>query len=608
MIPVQKRLCEELNISSATVFNWVKTKILPPLETIDSETSYKNALENIYKLQKLNNRANRNFQNKKFVTYLGIKDGQRKLLLNSVIEAAENSDLNVEELVLALSLRILNSQNLLLKKTKIYDFCNDWLIENKKNKDKILNLFSNFEIKNENDDFLGAFYQSIQSISQKSKKGSFYTPAELLKEVIFPIDKTVYDPCCGSGSIFLATLSKNHKTNLIFASDTDKLALKICFVNLALFFDNPNIECNIFYNDIFEKKLNLEVKRFDYIITNPPWGYKFSINQKKYLLENYNELKSTESFSIALYNSVNLLQEKGKLLFFLPYSFLNVSTHKEIRKILLNLQAEISINLLGKAFKGVLSEAIFIKVDLENASNYINVKKISQEIVKINKDIFKKPDFIIEVESSEFCNTIIEKIYSKKHITLKNNADFALGIVTGNNKKKLSSIKTKTNEIILKGKDVCPFKIENSKDYIEFNINSFQQVADEKFYRQRKIIYRFINKRIICCIDEENRLLLNSANLFIPKKDYQFESIVCLFNSDIYNFIFQKKFHSAKILKKHLESLPLPILSREEHNQLLDLYNEFSKKSINQEKLDSVVAKIFDLTLEELNFIKGEVK
>ena len=50
-------------------------------------------------------------------------------------------------------------------------------------------------------------------------------------------------------------------------------------------------------------------------------------------------------------------------------------------------------------------------------------------------------DFIFDIHSDNFDSKIIDKIYKTKHTTLKNKASWALGIVTGNNKKFLTSEK-----------------------------------------------------------------------------------------------------------------------------------------------------------------------
>jgi N-6 DNA methylase len=53
---------------------------------------------------------------------------------------------------------------------------------------------------------------------------------------------------------------------------------------------------------------------------------------------------------------------------------------------------------------------------------------------------------------------------------------------------------------------------------------------------------------------------LNSANIVIPKIDYPIKVILALFNSELYQIVFQNKFKSIKVLKQHIQQLPLPIL------------------------------------------------
>jgi ubiquinone/menaquinone biosynthesis C-methylase UbiE len=86
-------------------------------------------------------------------------------------------------------------------------------------------IFKDFFIANINDDLIGAFYQSAQSVSAKSKCGSFYTPSVLLRDIRIPPGKKVLDPCCGSGSILLQVLTKTHAPDHIFAWDIDDTAL-----------------------------------------------------------------------------------------------------------------------------------------------------------------------------------------------------------------------------------------------------------------------------------------------------------------------------------------------------------------------------------------------
>jgi hypothetical protein len=90
------------------------------------------------------------------------------------------------------------------------------------------------------------------------------------------------------------------------------------------------------------------------------------------------------------------------------------------------------------------------------------------------------------------------------------------------------------------------------------------------------------------------------------------ETIVSFFNSDIYTFIFRKKFHSTKVLKSHLQSLPLPVLPLETHCFIYNMYNEtFYEKNrdsaIYQQETDKIICKAFSISEEEFSYIKAEI-
>jgi len=609
----KRNLSEALGVSLATINNWIKTQVIPAPD--DQKYYRKKTYEFIIKTFKnnhtrLNSRANRTLSGKKYLCYLGITNKERKQLLANLVNDFEKFKLTIDDGVLAASFAILRSNKLIdadwqpNSNTKL-DFILSQMFKQTQNQNIVKHLFDKYEIPNNNDDILGAFYQSIQSISQKSYSGSYYTPSGLLSEIKIPSNKTILDPCCGSGGILLNILSKDHDPSKIFARDTDNTALNICLINLVLFFDNINISPNISNHDITSSINN---DQFDYIVTNPPWGSKFSVQQKKDLINLYHELETPEIFSVALYNSRKMLKNNGELYFFLPYSFLNVAAHKNIRRSIFTGNNRIKIKLLGNAFKGVLSESVLLHLTNSAPKENIAVQNKDGNINQIPLNEILPPDFIISASGNEQDRLLIEKIYNTKHVTLKDETIFALGIVTGNNKKYLKNEKTPFSKAIYRGKDVEKYTLSQPLYYIEYQPEIFQQIAPEEYYRREKIVYRFISDKLVCALDTGGNFLLNSANFFIPA-GYPIHTVVSFFNSDIYTFIFRKKFHSKKVLKSHLQDLPLPVLSEETHRFIRDLYNEtFSEKNADirlyQEEIDEILCKAFGLNENELNYIK----
>jgi tRNA1(Val) A37 N6-methylase TrmN6 len=555
--------------------------------------------------------------NKKLICFLGIERKDRKNLLVSLVEAYEHTHLSVSAGVLSLAVRVLKCANLLSENwekspaSRIEELLKQWLLNHINDREEILQTFSAFHIQNENDDILGAFYQSIQSISQKSSSGSYYTPGELLEGIKVPLNKTVLDPCCGSGGILLKILTKNHKSEHIFARDIDEIAVNICNVNMALFFDDPNYKSKIELKNILEREESglfdnpKSSETFDYIITNPPWGGKLSKQQKDYLLHHYPEINTTETFGISLFNCLNMLTFNGVLYFFMPHSFLNVATHRHIRKMIMSRTGSISIKLLGNAFKGVLSEAILLKYSNNLEKNEITVIQKNNEVGTIQKNNIANNGFIISATSREADNTIIDKIYSKAGVFLKGNAIFALGVVTGNNDKHILKTPGDKAEPIFRGKDIQKFRYVQPECFIEFKPEKYQQVAPVEYYRQKKIVYRFISDKIVCAVDYNNHLLLNSANLFIPLIDYPFEAIVCLFNSSVYSFIYQKKFHSKKVLRSHIEEFPLPKINGMVKTEFSKYHTDILNGIDRTDEIENLTASIFGISETELKHIQG---
>ena len=152
-----------------------------------------------------------------------------------------------------------------------------------------------FSIPYDERDFLGLIYQSILMEGEKNKIGSYYTPYNVVRNMTctlsFDNNETLLDPCCGSGSFLLEL---NATPNQIFGFDNDKIAVFICKINLLLKYKTvvfvPQIYCLNFIdnNNEFLARLNL---KFDYIITNPPWGANCDN------IEFIPEITSKESFS-----------------------------------------------------------------------------------------------------------------------------------------------------------------------------------------------------------------------------------------------------------------------------------------------------------------------
>lgn len=130
-------------------------------------------------------------------------------------------------------------------------------------------------------DVLGRVYEYFLSkfASAEGKLGGeFYTPqsvVKLLVEMIEPFKGRIYDPCCGSGGMFVQSerFVEAHSGKIgdiaIYGQESNPTTWRLCKMNLAI----RGIDGNIGeYNaDSFHNDLHKSLKA-DYILANPPFN------------------------------------------------------------------------------------------------------------------------------------------------------------------------------------------------------------------------------------------------------------------------------------------------------------------------------------------------
>ncbi len=628
-----------LGISTATVRNWVKCGYLQSLGENTRYFFHKKDVENVKSkilngdLEKLNKRANKAKADRTFAPDEYVQDKAEFEKLNSIVAFVKSQNIDLFLALLFVSLNLLEKEKIIsavniddviqkkdlpITNGQIKEEIKSWLSEIKS--DTIKENFSfllNCDIPKQRD-ILGFLYQSLLIEGQKSQSGSYYTPSNIVDKIIAEYvkkDSKVLDPCCGTGQFLLAFADVVENPSNIYGIDFDQIAVRIARLNILIKFKNkdfaPNIVCkNTLFNignyDLFS--LNDEnIRDFDVIATNPPWGVHFSKSDLEKLKKLYPIISSFESFSYFLKKSIDLLRDKGTISFILPESILNVKTHKDIREIILKNTKIEKIVYLDRVFKNVFTPVI--RLDLRKGQSKNDKVKIQKENESYEVEQLRwlnNQDYIFDIHANGFDAEIIKKVYRTENTTLENKADWALGIVTGNNKKFISSEQKEGFEPIYKGKDVEKFALNNPSSFVQFTPGKFQQVAPtEKYRTKEKLIYRFISKYLVFAYDNKQRLTLNSANVVIPKiPDYPIKVIAALLNSSLYQFIFQKKFSSIKVLRSHIEQMPLPLWDKKTLSEITKMVDEAIKGNNNFEKLDNYIMDKFILSSKEKNYIK----
>jgi len=147
----------------------------------------------------------------------------------------------------------------------------------------VVDLFTNIKMieHGSSKDILGRAYEyCLGKFAEQEGKlaGEFYTPACVVKtlvEVLKPFKGRVYDPCCGSGGMFVqsAKFIENHSGNInnisVYGQDSNPTTWKLAMMNLAIRgieADLGSYNADTFFNDCHP------TLKADYIMANPPFN------------------------------------------------------------------------------------------------------------------------------------------------------------------------------------------------------------------------------------------------------------------------------------------------------------------------------------------------
>lgn len=122
--------------------------------------------------------------------------------------------------------------------------------------------------------FLGQF-----ALDEGKKGGQFYTPSSIVKllvEMLEPYRGRVFDPCCGSGGMFVMSekFVKSHRGNIddisIYGQESNQTTYRLCRMNLAIRgIDGSQVKWN--NEGSFMGDAHRDLKA-DFILANPPFN------------------------------------------------------------------------------------------------------------------------------------------------------------------------------------------------------------------------------------------------------------------------------------------------------------------------------------------------
>ena len=172
----------------------------------------------------------------------------------------------------------------------------------------IVSTLQGYSLLNTKRDTVGDAFEVFSERQFAGEKGQFFTPRGVVKmiiDIVNPLQgEKIIDPACGSGGFLVAALNhiaadkgddekRSIAEHTLYGIDKDADLSKICKAHMSIIGDgksnivtadslkNPQTD----WDDHAKSKLldNGELRKFDILITNPPFGSKIKVDQEHVL-------------------------------------------------------------------------------------------------------------------------------------------------------------------------------------------------------------------------------------------------------------------------------------------------------------------------------------
>lgn len=242
----------------------------------------------------------------------------------------------------------------------------------------------------EGDDILGDAYEFLMrhfATESGKSKGQFYTPAEVSRVLAKVIgispnnatnQTTAYDPTCGSGSLLLKVANESGKDITLYGQEKETTTANLARMNMILH-NSPTAEIvadNTLTRPAY-KEADGSLKRFDYVVANPPFSLKSWSNGVNTESDEYNRFElgvppEKNGDYAFLLHIIKSLKSTGKAAVVLPHGVLfRGNAEGEIRKnILKKGYIKGIIGLPANLFYGTGIPACIIVLDKEHAAHH----------------------------------------------------------------------------------------------------------------------------------------------------------------------------------------------------------------------------------------------
>lgn len=502
------------------------------------------------------------------------------------------------------------------------------------------------------------------------KKGTHQNTKKQLLEVLdnyreWLLQITICDPACGSGAflnqaldflikehlyidelkakvlgggLILSDIENTILENNIYGVDLNEESVEIAKLSLWLRTAQPRRKLNDLSNNIKcgnslidsktlagDKAFNWQQEfpqlfdkgGFDVIIGNPPYGDYFTPTEKDYLLKKYQKsFSGTFDMYIFFFEvALNILNEKGRLCYITPNTFVDYSQFSGLRSLLKEDNNIEQVITLPKVFEDAIVDTTIIALvkNIKQSNTFLGevfkmkLKSLDDTILsEIDSKNLLNEGFIIKSSKGFDVFSLIQKCPFKLSDLIK----ITQGVTTGGNKAFINrksyfvdnNIPEKYIKKVLKGKTINRYRVLFDDDYILYStkttnpevqnkiselLEPFEEklstkretkkgtlpwyclhwAREEEDFNEPKILIRQTASEIVGVLDEENYYPIDTIHTLnlkdnIKDKKTHLSFILGLINSNLFKFLYNWKLDEGgkvypQVKKVNIEWFPV---------------------------------------------------
>ncbi|MBR4027121.1 MAG: N-6 DNA methylase [Lachnospiraceae bacterium] len=296
----------------------------------------------------------------------------------------------------------------------------------------IINELNEISLTNISADIKGHILQRIIDRSYRESRGQFFTPAPVVDFIVKMINPQYgeygCDPACGTGGFLFSALNyisqnkpiDNIQLNKIHFYDISKSLIKLVAMRMMFEFSDYNVHYEV--KDSIRDEFNF---KYDYILTNPPFGTQGKISDKK-ILSKYilgtdisgKTIKSQVPDILFVEKVIKILKDGGRAAIILPDGNFENPSLEYFRKFLVNnVKINAIISLPDGTFipygTGVKSSILFISKEKTTENYDVFYGKITKLGYSFSKH--SKTELLANGTINEDYSQIINAFYNKKY-------------------------------------------------------------------------------------------------------------------------------------------------------------------------------------------------